>query len=137
MNRTQKENLMLSQSRGLPILFASLVFCCFSSTASAQGANGVLRPANERKSAPQIGIEQMPDTFLIDREGRIAATYVGMVDRSGIEKKIRTCWPTVIRSTTAGNEQEQSQLSLCQYSRQQVRPESIPEGHAHPHTEQH
>jgi hypothetical protein len=31
----------------------------------------------------------MPDTFLIDREGRIAATYVGMVDRSGIEKNIQ------------------------------------------------
>ncbi len=170
---------MLSQSRGLPILFASLVFCCLSSTASSQGANGVLRPANERKSAPELGLEdsvgkqarlqdyrgkvvvldfwatwchgckeeipwfaeferkygkqgltvigvsmddegwkvvkpfikaaavpyrivlgndataktyriaQMPDTFLIDREGRIAATYVGMVDRTGIEKNIQ------------------------------------------------
>src|SRR6266700_5674430 len=57
MNRTRKVHLMLSQSRGLPILFASLVFCCFSSTASAQGANGVLRPANERKSAPELGLE--------------------------------------------------------------------------------
>jgi|SRR5215467_7793369 len=34
-------------------------------------------------------IEQMPDTFLIDRKGRVAATYVGMVDRNGIEKNIR------------------------------------------------
>jgi glutathione peroxidase-family protein len=31
----------------------------------------------------------MPDTFLIDREGRIAATYVGMVDRNGLQKNIR------------------------------------------------
>jgi peroxiredoxin len=40
-------------------------------------------------TAKAYGIEQMPDTFLIDREGRIAATYVGMVDRSGIEKNIQ------------------------------------------------
>jgi hypothetical protein len=40
-------------------------------------------------TAKAYGIEQMPDTFLIDREGRIAATYVGMVDRTGIEKNIQ------------------------------------------------
>jgi glutathione peroxidase-family protein len=40
-------------------------------------------------TAKAYGIEQMPDTFLIDREGRIAATYAGMVDRSGIEKNIQ------------------------------------------------
>ena len=40
--------------------------------------------------AQAYGIGNMPDTFLIDQEGRIAATYVGMVDRSGLEKNIRT-----------------------------------------------
>jgi cytochrome c biogenesis protein CcmG/thiol:disulfide interchange protein DsbE len=39
--------------------------------------------------AKSYGIGNMPDTFLIDREGRIAATYVGMVDRKGIEKNIQ------------------------------------------------
>lgn len=34
------------------------------------------------------GIEQMPVTHLIDREGRIAASYVGMVDKQDIESKI-------------------------------------------------
>jgi peroxiredoxin len=35
------------------------------------------------------GIGNMPDTFLIDQQGRIASTYVGMVDRDGLEKNIQ------------------------------------------------
>ena len=35
------------------------------------------------------GIESMPDTFLIDREGRIAASYRGLVDRDNMETNIR------------------------------------------------
>src|SRR5215469_16841463 len=163
----------------LRTLFAVFVLCSVASTIFAQNANGVLKPASERKIAPELGledsvgkqanlrdyrgkvvvldfwatwchgckeeipwfaefqrkygeqglhvvgvsldedgwkvvkpfikamsvpyrivlgnqstakayaIEQMPDTFLIDRKGRVAATYVGMVDRSGIEKNIR------------------------------------------------
>jgi cytochrome c biogenesis protein CcmG/thiol:disulfide interchange protein DsbE len=34
-------------------------------------------------------IEQMPDTFLIDRDGRIAAKYVGLVDKDNVETNIR------------------------------------------------
>jgi peroxiredoxin len=40
-------------------------------------------------TAKAYAIEQMPHTFLIDRQGRVAATYVGMVDRNGIEKNIQ------------------------------------------------
>jgi peroxiredoxin len=40
-------------------------------------------------TAKQYGIGNMPDTFLIDRDGRIAATYVGLVDRENIEKNIQ------------------------------------------------
>jgi len=40
-------------------------------------------------TAKQYGIQAMPDTFLIDRQGRIAATYVGVVDRENIEGNIR------------------------------------------------
>jgi peroxiredoxin len=40
--------------------------------------------------AKTYGIENMPDTFLIDRHGRIAATYRGLVDRADIESNIRT-----------------------------------------------
>jgi peroxiredoxin len=41
-------------------------------------------------SAQAYRIGNMPDTFLIDQEGRIAATYVGMVDKNGLEKNIQT-----------------------------------------------
>ena len=40
--------------------------------------------------AKKYGIESMPDTFLIDRDGRIAATYFGLVDQSDIEANIQT-----------------------------------------------
>lgn len=35
-------------------------------------------------------IEGMPDTFLIDGNGRIAAVYNGMVDREDVEKNVRS-----------------------------------------------
>jgi peroxiredoxin len=39
--------------------------------------------------AQKYGIQGMPDTFLIDRQGRIAAAYTGMVDRDAVDKNIR------------------------------------------------
>jgi len=39
--------------------------------------------------AQKYGIVNMPDTFLIDQEGRIAATYIGVVDKNGFEKNIQ------------------------------------------------
>jgi peroxiredoxin len=41
-------------------------------------------------TASSYSIAGMPDTFLIDRNGRIAAKYVGLVDRNDIEKNIQT-----------------------------------------------
>jgi cytochrome c biogenesis protein CcmG/thiol:disulfide interchange protein DsbE len=40
-------------------------------------------------TAALYGISSMPDTFLIDRQGRLTATYTGMVDRDNIEKNIQ------------------------------------------------
>ena len=40
-------------------------------------------------TAKQYGIENMPDTFLIDRKGRIAAAYTGLVDKDDVETNIR------------------------------------------------
>ncbi|HWG87004.1 MAG TPA: TlpA disulfide reductase family protein [Candidatus Acidoferrales bacterium] len=40
-------------------------------------------------TATLYGIRSMPDTFLIDRQGRLAATYNGMVDRDNIDKNIQ------------------------------------------------
>jgi peroxiredoxin len=40
--------------------------------------------------AQHYGIQTMPDTFLIDRQGRLAAAYVGgMVDRDNIEDNVK------------------------------------------------
>jgi cytochrome c biogenesis protein CcmG/thiol:disulfide interchange protein DsbE len=44
--------------------------------------------------AKKYGIETMPDTFLIDRQGRIAAAYTGLVDKSDVESNIRTLLST-------------------------------------------
>lgn len=35
------------------------------------------------------GIRAMPDTFLIDKQGRIAAVYVGMVNQKNVEANVR------------------------------------------------
>jgi len=39
--------------------------------------------------AKAYGIENMPDTFLIDREGRIAAAYNGVVDRQSVDNNLQ------------------------------------------------
>jgi len=44
----------------------------------------------DRPTAKKYSIETMPDTFLIDRQGRIAAKYVGLVDKDNVETNIRT-----------------------------------------------
>src|SRR5581483_5940466 len=41
-------------------------------------------------TAQKYGLKSLPDTFLIDRDGRIAAAYLGgMVDRENSEANIR------------------------------------------------
>ncbi|MGH9495579.1 MAG: TlpA family protein disulfide reductase, partial [Candidatus Sulfotelmatobacter sp.] len=40
--------------------------------------------------AKTYGIGNMPDTFLIDQQGRIAAGYTGVVDRDNVEANLRT-----------------------------------------------
>jgi peroxiredoxin len=40
--------------------------------------------------AKQYGIGNLPDTFLIDRRGRVAAAYKeGLVDRDNVEANIK------------------------------------------------
>lgn len=62
----------------------------------------------DEKTAKSYEIENMPDTFLIDREGRVAAAYRGMVDRENLEANIRSVlngqkcgglWPPLFRPT--------------------------------------
>jgi peroxiredoxin len=40
--------------------------------------------------AKKYGIVNMPDTFLIDRQGRIAAAYLGLVDQDNVETNLGT-----------------------------------------------
>jgi peroxiredoxin len=40
-------------------------------------------------TAKKYGIEAMPDTFLIDRQGRLAVAYKGMVDKDDVEANIK------------------------------------------------
>jgi peroxiredoxin len=42
------------------------------------------------ETAKKYGIEGMPDTFLIDREGRISATYNGLVNKDDVEQNLRS-----------------------------------------------
>lgn len=41
------------------------------------------------RTAQKYGIKSMPDTFLIDPKGRVAAAYVGVVDRDNIDANIK------------------------------------------------
>jgi len=38
----------------------------------------------------RYSVTALPVTYLIDRRGRIAATYVGIVDRANMEANIKT-----------------------------------------------
>lgn len=43
----------------------------------------------DQATAKEYGIVNMPDTFLIDRNGRIAAKYAGLVSRDDVEANLR------------------------------------------------
>jgi peroxiredoxin len=43
----------------------------------------------DNSAAKAYNIEAMPATYLIDRHGRIAATYIGVVDKGNVEANIK------------------------------------------------
>lgn len=44
----------------------------------------------DEATSKRYGIDNLPDTFLIDRQGRVAAAYrAGLVDRGNIEANIK------------------------------------------------
>jgi hypothetical protein len=44
----------------------------------------------DEPTAQRYGIRELPDAFLIDKRGNIAATYTGLVDRQDVESHIKT-----------------------------------------------
>ena len=49
----------------------------------------------DNPTADRFGIKSMPDTFLIDRDGKIAAAYLGtLVDRDNVEANIKALLST-------------------------------------------
>jgi len=45
---------------------------------------------DDSQSAKRFEIENMPVALLIDRNGRVAAKYVGVVDRDDVEANIKS-----------------------------------------------
>jgi peroxiredoxin len=52
------------------------------------------------------GIESLPTSFVIDRQGRIAATHVGLVERADYEGEIRELLRTTTGSSTTSDRTE-------------------------------
>jgi peroxiredoxin len=50
--------------------------------------------------AKQYGVESMPVTLLIDREGRVADSHNGMVNKNAFEREIRTLLRESDKTTT-------------------------------------
>lgn len=55
----------------------------------AQTNSGYRMLLDDHTAARQYGIEALPVTFLIDRQGRTAATYAGLVDKDDMETNIK------------------------------------------------
>lgn len=45
---------------------------------------------DDGKTSKRYGFQEMPAAFLIDRQGRVAAKYIGLVDRENIEGNIKS-----------------------------------------------
>jgi peroxiredoxin len=43
----------------------------------------------DERTSKQYSIDAMPDTLIIDRKGRVAAAYVGIVDRDDLEANMK------------------------------------------------
>ncbi len=48
------------------------------------------------------GVEALPTTFTVDREGRVASTHIGLISKSDYRKEVEQLLAPVRRSGTAG-----------------------------------
>ncbi len=44
----------------------------------------------DRLTSERYEVKSLPATYIIDRKGRIAATYIGLVDRNNVEANLKT-----------------------------------------------
>lgn len=56
----------------------------------SRGVNYQIAVAGNELAASYGGLDSLPTTLLIDRNGRVAATHVGLVSKSTYEKEIRS-----------------------------------------------
>ena len=48
------------------------------------------------------GVDSLPTSFLLDKEGRIAATHIGLVSKSVYQNDINTLLGSGVKSSAAG-----------------------------------
>jgi len=72
---------------------------------SRLGVNYRIVMGNDATAQLYGGVDALPTTFLIDREGRIAAVHIGLADRrdieDGVEELLRTPAPAAARGPAA------------------------------------
>jgi peroxiredoxin len=97
-----------NKDRGLAVLGVSMDDDGWDSVkpfTSRLGVNYRVVMGNDETSQMYGGVDALPTTFLIDREGRIAAVHIGLADRrdieDGIEELLRGPSPAPARNSGA------------------------------------
>jgi peroxiredoxin len=62
-------------------------------------------------TSQRYGIQSLPDTFLIDRHGNIAAAYTGLVDKDNLQANIEAAFSKRSRITTHVAPQNRTSMS--------------------------
>ena len=96
------------KDRGFAVLGVSMDDDGWTSVApfsSRLGVNYRIVMGNDETAQSYGGVDALPTTFLIDREGRIAAVHVGLADRKdiedGVEELLRGQAPAADRRSAA------------------------------------
>ncbi len=69
---------------------------------SEVGINYRIVLGNDKVAAQYGGIDSLPTSFVIDREGRIAAVHIGLVSKSRYENDLEQLFQTQVRSAAGG-----------------------------------
>jgi hypothetical protein len=69
---------------------------------SGAGINYRVLLGNDSVGQLYGGVDSLPTTFLIDREGKIAAVHIGLVSKSSYENDLRQLFETSSGARSAG-----------------------------------